>query len=272
MTWVTGALATCRFELQRSFTFQRTAVSILLSLFPPTMLTLVIFGSRAARNQERVAGVVSEATPLLTILMVSLVCLLSLLLWATPNVHSELEGKSWSFVACRPGGRISIFIGKFLASFIVAFCISVLSITLCILISNRTLSLPDPQKLWIAMVGVYLFACAVYAAVFSMLGTIFIKRAMVVGAGYLIGSDIFLASLPGTLVNKFTLRYHLQELGINWIGWFMPGSAEEEYRMIYGEAWPVWIHILALIGIVAVTLFVGSRVIVSREYVTKDES
>ena len=33
--WLNGALATCTFELRRSFTIQRTAVSAVLALFPP---------------------------------------------------------------------------------------------------------------------------------------------------------------------------------------------------------------------------------------------
>ena len=208
--WLNGALATCSFELRRSFTFQRTSVSVVLALFPPVMLGLLIAGTEMSGDSQA-RSVMQDFTKLITVLMVSLVCLLSLLLWATPNVYSELEGKSWSFVASRPGGRISIFLGKFLAAFLVSLSISVSAISLCVLLASLRLGIEDPQGMWLAMCGVFLFACSVYAAVFSLIGTFFINRAMVVAAGYLIGSDIVMASIPGALINKITIRYHLQE-------------------------------------------------------------
>lgn len=272
---VTSSLATCSFELRRSFTFQRTSVSVLLALFPPTMLGLLIFGSMVAEargGSHQVAVAVQEVSRLVTIFMVSLVCVLSLMLWATPNVSAELEGKSWSFVASRPAGRVSIFLGKFLASYFVAFCISLIAITLCVLISDRMFGIADPQRLWIALAGIYIIACGVYAAIFSMIGTIFIKRGMVVAAGYLIVSDVVLASIPGALVNKLTLRYHLQELGIRWVGWFLPGDSEMEFRQIFGEGWATWLHVVTLLVIMITAIIIGCRVIVNREYVISDES
>ena len=194
-------------------------------------------------------------------------------LWATPNVYSEIEAKTWGFIASRPGGRISVFLGKFLASFFVSFGVSVIAISLCIFLADRSFGVPDPQRLWIAISGVFLLASLVYSAVFSMIGTFFIKRSMVVAAGYLLGFDVLLASIPGALISKLTIRLHLQELGIAWIGWFLPSpSTEADYRLIYGDALPFWIHIVVLIGIAGLALAVGGWTIVNREYITKDDS
>ena len=101
----------------------------------------------------------------------------------------------------------------------------------------------------------------------------FVKRAMVVGAGFLIGFDVFLASLPGALINRFTVRHHLQEIGIATMGWFFPTPAgsEKEYRFIYGQQWPMWIHVTLLLVATLVLLIVGVKVISSREYVTSDQ-
>jgi ABC-type transport system involved in multi-copper enzyme maturation permease subunit len=278
-TWLNGAWGTCSFELRRSFTFQRTAVSTVLALFPPVMLGLLIFGSQVAQQnvnepdvQQAMTNIQSTST-LLTVLLISLVCLLSLLLWATPNVQSELEGKSWSFVASRPGGRMSVFLGKFLASFLVSYAISLISISLCVWISNRMLGSGNPQRLWLSLSGIYLLGSLVYAAVFSMFGTLFVKRSMVVSAGYLIGSDFVLASIPGALINKLTIRYHLQEIGISWMGWFLPPfMPEQDYRSVYGEAWPTVWHVLIVLGVTAAMLAIGGWIIVNREYITTDES
>ena len=118
-----------------------------------------------------------------------------------------------------------------------------------------------------------MFGSFVYSAVFSMIGTLFIKRSMVVAAGYLLGSDVLLASIPGALISKLTIRFHLQELGIAWIGWFLPSpSTEADYRLIYGDALPFWIHIVVVVAIATLTLVVGSWTIVNREYITKDDA
>ena len=282
--WFNGALATCLFELRRSFTVQRTAVSLVLAAFPPLMITLLIFTTQVAKRTAvsesgrvdddviEVVGIIQSFVPFVIVFLVSLVCLLSLLLWATPNVYSELEGKSWSFIASRPGGRISIFLGKFLASIFVSFGICLISMSLCVLVSDQLISLPDPQRLWLSLCGIYGLACFAYGAIFSMLGTLFYKRAMVVAAGYLIGSEMFLATVPA-VISKLTMRYHLQELGISWLGFFfLPFDTEQEYRMLYGPEWPGWVHIAVLIGAGLLALAIGGFVIVNRQYITSDES
>ena len=267
--WLNGAIATCRFELQRSFTFQRTSVSLMLALFPPTMLFLLSLGTKVSGD---LTGF-QDFAKLISVLLISLVCLLSQLLWATPNVYSELEGKSWGFIASRPGARISILLGKFLASFVVSFAISLLALSLCVIIADRMLGILNPEKFWIAMSGVYLFACLAYSAIFSLIGTLFIKRAMVVGAGYIIGSEMVLASIPGVLINQFTVRFHLQELGIRWAGWFFPSpSSLKDYRLVFGEGLPIALHIGLLFLIAAVALGLAGWIIVSREFITTEES
>jgi ABC-type multidrug transport system permease subunit len=277
-----GVLATCSFELRRSLTAQRLAVSTVLALFPPTMLWLLIFGARYAQRQRAPDGtviygsgsVMVDSGPFISVFLIALVLLLSLLLWATPNVYSELEGKSWTFVASRPGGRISIFLGKFLASVLVSFSISLVGVSLCVWIIQHNFGAIEPARLWLSMNAVYFLATLIYSALFSMIGVLFVKRAMVVGAGFLIGFDVFLASLPGALINRFTVRHHLQEIGIATIGWFFPTPAgsEKEYRFIYGNEWPVWIHVGIILIATIVFLAIGIKVISSREYVTSDQN
>ena len=272
MNWFAPAWATCNFELKRSFTFQRTAVTIVLALFPPTMLSLLVLGAYLA--QRSMPPQMAEFSTFLTVFMVALVQLLSLLLWATPNIYSELEGKSWAFIASRPGGRVSVYLGKFMASVLVSFAIAMTAVTLCIMISHFILGTIKPVQSWLALNLVYLLASCIYSALFSTIGTLFIKRAMVVGAGFLIGFDVLLASVPGALVNKLTVRYHLQEIGVYLLGWFFPAAAgsEQEYRFIFGGEWPVWLHLLAIIGGTAFFLGLGIYIVVSREFVTKDQS
>jgi len=270
--WFNGAIATCSFELHRSFTVQRTAVSVVLALFPPAILLILIVATRLSGDARSIMAI-QDFTKLLTVFLVALACLLTTLLWATPNVYSEIEGKTWGFIASRPGGRVSVFLGKFLASFLVSFGVSVIAISLCVFLADRSFGIVDAQRLWISVCGVFLLGSLVYSAIFSMIGTLFIKRAMVVAAGYLFGSDVILASIPGAIISKLTMRYHLQELGIAWIGWFFPSpSTEADYRNVFGDAISTWIHVVALLGIALLTLSIGGWTIVNREYITKDDS
>ena len=265
-----GASATCAFELRRSMSAQRVSVSAGLALFPPVMLALLIAGAKISDADG--GALMIESSQFLAVFLTALVLLLGLLLWATPNVYSELEGKSWLFVASRPSGRSSIFLGKFMASVLVSLAICFTAATLCVLVIYYYNAATEPIRFWISMCFVYFLATLIYAAVFSLIGVLFVKRAMVVGAGFLIGFDVFLATLPGALINRFTVRHHLQEIGIATMGWFFPSPAgsEKEYRMIYGQEWATWIHVTLILVVTVVLLVIGTKVISSREYVTSD--
>ena len=86
INWINGTLATFVFEIRRSFSVHRLMVAIGLALFPPVMLNVV--ARIAFVRGSRVAGDVIQNMEFSMIFLVALVCLLTLLLWATPNVHS----------------------------------------------------------------------------------------------------------------------------------------------------------------------------------------
>lgn len=266
--WILGALATCRFELTRSFSPQRIMASLGLAMFPPVMLWLVIMGATRSGDAVNVLSYVTFTI----IFLVALVCLLSLLLWATPNVHGELEGKTWSFIAMRPGGRISSFLGKYVTAVLVSFSIAFLSLTFSVLVADRygTLGIgAEPWKKWGILCGIFAIASFVYGAILSAIGTIFTKRAMVVGAGFLIGAETILSAVPA-VVSRFTMSYHLRRLGELWLGWFLPDS-QMEYEILFGKAGPVWFHLLCIGAVGVIALIVGMLVVVNREYAAGEE-
>ena len=271
--WFNNAIATCQFELLRSLTLQRIGAMIMLTLFPPLMLLLVITNPA---GDSRVDEVFSRVLPFMTfavVFLVALVCLLSLLLWATPNVQSELEGKSWSFVAVRPGGRIGSFLGKFLTAVLVSWTVSTIAATGCVLVANRYSAFgsgTETLQTWGTMIGIFSIACLVYGAIFSMLGTIFSKRAMVVSAGYLIGVEVLLSLVPA-IVSRFTMSYHLRRLGEIWLGWFLP-IPEVDHTMTFGSPGPVWMHLTCLGGAFIFAILAGMIIIVNRQYIAASES
>jgi len=150
-----------------------------------------------------------------------------------------------------------------------SFATALISLAGCVLVARHYGGLEDPLYTLACMAGVYALACLVYGAIFSLIGTIFIKRAMVVGAGFLIGVEVILAGLPA-VVSKFTMSYHLRETGLAWLGWFVP-YPEREYRYQFGPEWPVWIHITCILAMTVVALIAGMIVISSRQYITSEE-
>lgn len=267
MQLLNRSLATCKFELRRSFSAQRISVATVLTLFPPVMLTLIISVARFGGSGG------FDATELLIIFLISLICILSLLLWATPNVYSELEGKSWMFIASRPQGRISNVLGKFLASVAFSYFICLVSITMCVCISTILVrSSFDPVRLWLGLNGVFLLGCLCYAAVFSLIGTIFYRRSMVIGAGYILGFEIIVGRIPA-VISKLTASYHLQFIGLQWIGSEHLIQQLEEAE-IFGKMGDhsFWLHLFAIVLTTTLALGAACFVIMNREYVTSDES
>ena len=266
--WMNGALATCRFEIQRSFSLQRLVASLVLIVFPPLMTWVIIQGGLRSPRGE-----VLEYVLFTIIFLVALVCLLSLLLWATPNVYGELEGKTWSFIATRPGGRISNFLGKYVTAVLVSFLTTFFALTLCVVVANRYGTLgggSEPWEKWGILTGIFAIACVVYGAILSMIGAWFTKRAMVVGAGYLIAAETVLSMVPA-VVSSFTMSYHLRRLGELWLGWFLPDE-QMEYEMIFGQPGPTWFHLVCLGTALVASIVIGCLIVSNRQYAIGEET
>ena len=267
--WIRGARATFGFEMRRTLTWNRFLVAVGLALFPPVMLNVVV--RTAFVSNSVVAAGVTKYSEFAMIFLVALVCILSLLLWATPNVQSELEGKTWNFIAVRPGARIASFLGKYLLAVIISFAVSCVALAGCILVANRYQGFEDPLATLCSLAIIYALACLVYGAIFSVIGTIFIKRAMVVAAGFVIGFETFLSLIPA-VVSKVTMSYHLRSIGLEWIGNFLPDTTDADYEMFYGQPWPVWMHVTCIAIMTLVALIIGMIVITQRQYVTSDQT
>ncbi|MCE2791764.1 MAG: ABC transporter permease [Planctomycetota bacterium] len=262
LTWLRGTLSTCSFELVRSLTAQRLVLFGFLAAFPA--LIIVLIGISAGRE-----GMQIPFMETLIILLVGLIGVLALLLTASTGVYSELEGKSWVYIACRPYGRVATVIGKYLAALVLSYGISLLAATLAVMAAQWRGNLPRPEYFWFVTAGLLFLACAVYAAMFTLIGTLFYRRAMVFCAAYMIVVEFMLANIPA-LIRGLTIRCHLQELAISGYGWIMP-LQEEPYRLLYGE-YPIWMNFTALALFISVTLGASAFFVMNREYVTGDET
>ena len=263
MNLIRSIWATTLFEIKRSFSVQRVLVAAILAGFPPAMVTVITIAGRRSGDQLPLDN-------LLIIILVSIVGLLSQLLWATPNVYTELEGKSWIFIASRPRGRISLFLGKYLSAVAFSFAVCFIAISLCLGIRTYALTTQvNPAKTWLAMNSAMLLACFSYSAIFSVIGTLFQKRAMVFGAAYIILSEAILANVPA-IISRFTARFHLQAIAADWLGWFHP-IPEEQFRMIFGDTSTAF-HLTCLISAIIILLAIGCTIVTARQYITAEEA
>ena len=255
------AFATCQFELKRSMTPQRLSISAVLSLFPPVMLVLMMSISQA--------GNAFNITEFLVVFLVAMVCMLSLLLWATPNVSAELEGRSWMFIASRPQGRLANVLGKYLASVIFSYSICLIATTICIPLAVVLDQVEDPIHLWISYNTVFLLACITYGAVLSLIGTLFYRRAMVIGAAYIVGFEAIVGRIPA-VVGKISASHHLQNLGMHWNPRLklQIDSVTEIPTTLTDQ----WISFSALGAMTLIAIVAACLVIATREYASAEEA
>ena len=144
---------------------------------------------------------------------------------------------------------------------------------MCVVVANRYGTLgggAEPWEKWRTLTGIFAIACLVYGAILSLIGAWFTKRAMVVGAGYLIGAETILSMVPA-VVSSFTMSYHLRRLGELWLGWFLPDE-QFEYEMIFGPPGPTWFHLACLGTAMVAALVIGCLVVVNRQYAIGEEA
>lgn len=256
--------AIIEFELFRILTIQRMAVALVMAVFPPMMIMIL-----------SETGVLMFPEFFICILC-GMICLLSLLLWATPNVYAELEGKSWTFVTSRPHGRLAILYGKYLIAVVWSFMVSWIAMSLCLIVVDPQTLVSELTRfeIWVYLSIILLLASTVYAAIFSFLGVIVQRRAMVVAVGYFMIVEIAAAAVPA-VVGKMAMSYHLFCILLLRVSWILPddNSAQSlrDFQIMYG-LWPTWLHVLAIATMTAIMLTVSTIVIRSREYLTLEDS
>jgi hypothetical protein len=250
------------FELARVMTVRRLTVTMVMVLFPPVMILILSQGN-------------VDIIPELTLsVFCGMVCFLSLLLWATPNVYAELEGKSWTFVTTRPRGRLAILFGKYLIAAGWSFGISWLALSVSILCLHPFTPLNEELtrlELWTFLSLLLLLASMVYAAIFSLLGVLMQRRAMPVAVGYFLLVEVVLALVPA-VVGKLAMTFHLFSLMTHWIGYVFPAESDnDDFQMLYG-VFPVWVHLAAIFVMTTLSLSLAAYVIRAREYITLEDA
>ncbi len=216
------------YEWKRSLTLGRIAWWFAMAAFP-VMITILI------RVLEEVPGLTDiEARKslwsVILFLLIPCVCVaLSALLTAAPAVASELEQRSWAYLATRPNGIFWLLVGKYLVSVTwattAAWLGTIASVLLC--------GMDETERMILGLMTLSLLSAQAYSALYILIGAMFPKRAMVFCMIYTVVAEVVFGSLPA-VINRMTIQFRLRTLFVNW----MP--LDESIRNA-----PVFQHVLA---------------------------
>jgi ABC-type transport system involved in multi-copper enzyme maturation permease subunit len=244
------------FECRRGLALWRMIVLAGLAVFPALLGALVKSGGAP----------LGEPAPWIFmnfVLIPEVVCLLGLLLWATPVIQTEVEGKTWPYLAVRPCGKVPILLGKYLTAVLWTALAAWLAILLSLVMVTPRVGAASLAAVLAAMVG---FSSLTYGALFVLFGVLFLRRGMVVAVAYTFIFE-FLVSWVPAMVNRCTVQYHLRNLMAKWLPEaYVPPWA----RQLTSDA-PPWQHVLFLLGMIAVLLTAASLVLRRRQLVSAPE-
>lgn len=262
MNAISSVPAVFRFEWSRSITVPRIVWWLVLALFPALLLGLIRLnaGPPPSGDTAPIAAVVYVLVP-------CVVCVMGVLLWATPAIAGELESRSWVYLSVRPHGATAVLFGKYLVAVAWTIPAGLVASTLGLIVMfpNDLFHLMWVQ--WALVIG----SCCSYAAVFTLIGVIWPKRAMVFGVFYAIVVEALLSMIPA-VVNLLTVQYRLRCLFVRWMDFHESKVGNSPvFRAYFGEDSAAW-HCLMLFAMTGLMLAAAALVLRIREFTASAET
>jgi ABC-type transport system involved in multi-copper enzyme maturation permease subunit len=247
------------FEWRRALTIPRIAWWIVLTMFPPAMVALVRLAPGNPPPREAWAVLLFALVPML-------VSMLGTFLWATPAVSTELERRSWIYLATRPNGSTAVILGKYLTAVTWALPAALCGLTIA-------LALAEVDDKWMIGINIALLtclSCPAYAAVYLLIGALFPRRAMVFAVAYTLIFEFIISFVPA-MINTLTVQFRVRALLIDWV--HIPiGDRRDFGAMILAGNSPAWLHVTVLIVSTLALLLAAVVVIRSSEFSTAEEA
>ena len=246
------------FEIRRSMTLGRSAMWLMLACFPIALvLTLRVTASYV--DDEAIPfeawGFISHY------LIPEVICLLGLLLWATPAISTEVESQTWIYLAMRQPGRTWVVLGKYLTSVVWTLSAAVFAATGCVIIMAGQ----GGFQLWLALVTISLLSCLAHGALYLLIGLIFFRRTMVAAVAYTLLIEYGLSALP-SIANQLSINFQLRSLLDKWLGTNVNIAFDD-----ITKSDPFWMNLglLAVFTVVLLGLSVGRTM--SSEFPTQQD-
>jgi len=236
-----GPIGVAILELKRSFSPFRIGTWVLMTAFPLLLIQLLLMRISPPPSAEALEAIAF-------FLIIRVVTVMGLLLWATPAISSEIEGRTWLYMATRPGGGQSVLLGKYLVA--IGWAIS--SGFLAVLGVAWLAPLEDKGVFCLSMMGLVVLASMTFGATLSLIGALVQRRAMVVGMIYLVVVEGVLSAVPATL-SELTVTLRLQILESQWL--LSPDSPLVESLKTHSTfSLPSIVHVMILLAYTAVAL------------------
>jgi hypothetical protein len=252
-----AVIACLRFESRRSLSIPRLATWCLLALFPVGIVSVFRYFGETPPTQVWAL--------MLFLLIPESMCLLGLLLWMAPHLQSELDGKTWPYLAVRPHGRLIVFLGKYLNAVAWTALAGLASLSICIYIASPLML--DAGVMYQTLAILVVLSSVGYGALYALFGVLIPKRATLIAVGYTLAGELLIGTLPA-VVSEITFQFHFRCLLKNWID-FTIGA--DETRLLFSDA-PSWQHLAIIAGMIVGFLVLGGWLIQVREYSIQDEA
>jgi ABC-type transport system involved in multi-copper enzyme maturation permease subunit len=242
MSWW-GPVGVAWFELRRSFSPGRLALWLLMVGFPVVLTGMIRYLKPDDFPRE-------AYTIILFALIVRVACVMGLLLWVTPLISSELEGRTWVYLVSRPTVSRSVVFGKYLVGICWAISAGIAAASLAVPLSG----LGQAAEVWKVMCGLVVMGSFAYGSLFAFIGTLVQRRAMVAAIVYVVFVEGVISLVPAT-INRFTVGYRL--LSLLGAGLQIEGE-DARTRMLIEASTPAFhIAILLTYAVVLLLLAVG---------------
>ena len=208
---VSGILSIYRFQWQETFN-KKTWLDWLLMIAIPVGIVILVDLTAHGDIETYLWGFFA------TTLIAGVIPGLNLLLWLTPLLSTELEGNTWTFISVRPGGKLCMVLGKYLATVSRAIVSGLLGLLIVILVTSSIADRPETTRLYATMALTVVLASLAYGCLFAALGVIFHKRAMVFTVSYTLLIEVMVSMLPA-VINKLSITYYLRSIVTRIMDW-----------------------------------------------------
>ena len=252
--------AVVAFEWRRVLTIPRLAWMFALAVFPPALLAVVRVTAPDDPPYEVAAILVFALSPCLT-------CMLSVFLLATPAISSELEGRSWVYLAVRPHGPLAVLLGKYLVAVSWALPVGLVSA----IAASIVMAVDHVPRMIAVQCGLVCLSCMAYSAVFLLVGVIVPKRAMVIGVIYATAVEVGAAFIPAA-VNLLTVQHRLRCLLVRGMDLDIRSVEGNPVFLAYFGDESATLHVLVLLGMTACYLIGAALLLRYREFTFASES
>ena len=208
----------------------------------------------------------------LFVLLPSVVTMLATFLWSAPAIASELEGRSWAYIAPRPHGPVSVLLGKYAIGVVWGLSATLTALAVSLWIAD----IPEGFfYLFWPLSFTILLSTPAYGAIYAFIGTIAPRRAMVVSVAYTLVLEGFISFLPafGTpaLISRITVQYPIRSIIVRSLRLQELDDSGELSRFIVPDP-NLAIEVGSVLAITIVALTAAVFMLRSQELTAADES